>query len=611
MNTKIKAVADVECYRDFFLLKTRDLDTGHIADFAMWPGQPLDRDAMAIYLARRTIYTFNGNNYDLPIITYALWGADNQQLKDAGDRIIQQGLKPWQFYDAHRIQKLDWIDHVDVMEVAAGVRIGLKMYMGRMHSEKIQDLPIDPSASISPAERFQLSVYCGNDLQGTAEMVEGLRERLELREALSSQYGVDLRSKSDAQIAEAVIKAKLGFKPRQRYIPHGYTFRYEPPAYIRFATPELQALLEEIRAAEFVVSDKEEAFALGIEEVNRTGVQIPPQLADKEIRIGKATYRLGIGGLHSQESSVSYWTNETHRIVDVDVASYYPSLILNMGMYPEQLGESFLSIYSEVRDTRLLAKAEGRKTEADGLKIVLNGTFGKLFSKWSCLYAPEFGIRTTLSGQLSLLMLIELMESSGIQVISANTDGIVLLVPHERSWLAKANVEWWERATGLTMEESLYRSIHQRDVNNYVAITMSGKAKRKGVFAKAGLNENKHPDKTICAEAVVRYLLDGVRVEDTINQCRDIREFIVVRNVTGGGVTYPEGAYLGKAVRWYYGKGREGYIAYAKNGNKVAGSDGAIPLMQLQPEFPFDVDHQHYIEVCHDMLESLGVRYDA
>ena len=361
MNTKIRAVADVECYRDFFLLKTRDLDTGYIADFAMWPGQPLDRGSLAVHLAARTIYTFNGNNYDLPIITYALWGADNQQLKDAGDRIIVQGLKPWEFYDAHRIQRIDWIDHVDVMEVAAGVRIGLKMYMGRMHSRKMQDLPIDPSASISPEQRFQLSVYCGNDLQGTAEMVAGLRERLELREALSAQYGVDLRSKSDAQIAEAVIKAKLGFKPRQRYIQHGYTFKYEPPAYIRFSTPELQQLLREVCEADFVVSDKEEAIALGIEQVTRTGVQIPPQLADKEIRIGNATYRLGIGGLHSQESSVSYWTDETHIIVDVDVASYYPSLILNMGMYPEQLGAAFIDIYREVYASRLAAKSRAQE----------------------------------------------------------------------------------------------------------------------------------------------------------------------------------------------------------------------------------------------------------
>lgn len=271
--------------------------------------------------------------------------------------------------------------------------------------------------------------------------------------------------------------------------------------------------------------------------------------------------------------------------------------------------QSAIELKAEIAE--LERQQKEAQVEADGKKLTLNGTFGKLFSKYSCLYAPEFGIRTTLSGQLSLLMLIELMESSGIRVISANTDGIVLLVPREREWLAKANVQWWEAQTNLVMEESLYRSIHQRDVNNYIAITMSGKAKRKGVFAKAGLNENKHPDKTICAEAVVRYLLDGVRVEETIRECRDIREFIVVRNVSGGGCTYPEGEYLGKAVRWYYGKGRTGHIAYAKNGNKVAGSDGAVPLMQLPDGLPLDVDYQHYIEVCHDMLESLGVRYDA
>src|SRR5690606_36540076 len=146
------------------------------------------------------------------------------------------------------------------------------------------------------------------------------------------------------------------------------------------------------------------------------------------------------------------------------------------------------------------------KTESDGLKIVLNGTFGKLFSKWSVRYAPGLGIRVTITAPLALLMLVEMMECSGTPVISANTYGIVLRIPAGMDAIADQVVKWWENRTGLEMEETLYRSLHQRDVNNYVAITMDGKVKRKGVFNQGGVLSGpagKGPDKDICGDAVV------------------------------------------------------------------------------------------------------------
>ena len=135
--------------------------------------------------------------------------------------------------------------------------------------------------------------------------------------------------------------------------------------------------------------------------------------------------------------------------------------------------------------SELKVEADELKTESDGLKIVLNGTFGKLFSKWSILFAPELGIRTTITGQLALLMLIEMMECSGIRVVSANTDGIVLLIPEGMDGIKAQVVQWWEKRTGMEMESTLYRSLHSRDVNNYVAITTDGKASEGALEIKA------------------------------------------------------------------------------------------------------------------------------
>jgi hypothetical protein len=641
---------DIENLFDFFQIKMRD-EHARIHNFAMYPGvDRLDLPTLCDILARVTIYTFNGINYDLPILTLALYGATQPQLKEANDLIIERGMKWWEFYRHYNITTPPFIDHVDIMDVAPGVAISLKMYMGRCHAPKMQDIPVAFDKPLSAIERFNTSMYCDNDLEGTHILRTQLKDRLALREAISAQYNIDVRSKSDAQIAEAVIKAQLAFDPAKRYIQHGYTFAYDPPAYIRYATKPLQDLLEIARNARFVVSDREEAIAIGVAgaaatfvlDVDgntmlyeapkiRTGVQIPKELKGLNIRVGQAIYRIGIGGLHSQESSVNYHTQPgVQTLVDVDVKSYYPSLILGMGMYPEQIGPAFTAIYQKVYDRRLQAKDDAAKltdlgfvadaleaqTESDGLKIVLNGTFGKLFSKYSVLYAPEFGIRTTLTGQLALLMLIEMMEMSGIRVVSANTDGIVLLIPTGLEWVARSNVQWWERTTGLGMEETHYSAIYMRDVNNYIAITDKGKVKRKGVFNQGGLlsgPQGKHPDKDICADAVVAFLKDGVPSEHTLTSCTDIRKFVQIRNVKGGAIDLPadvainDGKYLGKAVRFYH-SGRPGYIGYKGTGDKVAGSSGATPLMELPNYLPADINYQYYIKVAMDMLTDLGVR---
>jgi len=630
---------DLECYPTYFLAKFYDERTGKFHSYGMWDGQLLDIPRIVDVLARVTIVTFNGVNYDVPMLALALYGATCAQLKEANDDIIVRQMKPWQFCEKWGIQIPDYIDHIDVMEVAPGVRIGLKMYMGRMHAPTLQDLPYDPDMRIDAGQRFVIADYCGNDLIGTNLLRHEVADRIALRVAIGQRYNIDVRSKSDAQIAEAVIKAQLDFKPSYRYIEDGYQFNYTPPDYIQYVTPQMRNFLDVVRKAPFVVRDKEEAVAMGYYDPDdpdapkiRTGVRIPDALYNRDIIIGQTKYRLGIGGLHSQEKCVNYSTSETHILKDIDVKSYYPSLILTMGMVPDQLGPAFSNIYGTIYKRRLEAKSDAgtlrhlgfdidaaeAQTESDGLKIVLNGTFGKLFSKWSVLYAPELGIRTTITGQLALLMLIEMMECSGIQVISANTDGIVLRVPVELDDIARQIVQWWEKRTGLEMEETLYRSVYSRDVNNYIAITTDGKAKRKGVFNQGGIlsgPQGKGPNMDICADAVVAYLKDGTPIENTIRECQDIRKFIVLRGVKGGGYYLPMGTitlpeereYLGKAVRWYYSlSARQAYIAY-NNGNKVATSQGCRPCMKLPDALPADIDYLHYVNTAVEMLADVGI----
>ncbi|WP_230684282.1 hypothetical protein, partial [Streptococcus pneumoniae] len=80
---------------------------------------------------------------------------------------------------------------------------------GRLHSRKMQELPIDPDDNIGEMERQALLSYLPNDPDCTIDLWRDLKAQLELRTIMSAEYGVDLRSKSDAQIAEAVIKHEI------------------------------------------------------------------------------------------------------------------------------------------------------------------------------------------------------------------------------------------------------------------------------------------------------------------------------------------------------------------------------------------------------------------
>jgi len=580
-------MCDIECYVDYFLVKFMAED-GSTVDYESFDEHPLDIVGIRDLIKNYRIVTFNGNKYDIPMLSYALAGATNEQLKQASDAIIQQNLQPWQFSDYVGVPIVE-LDHIDLFEVAPGIG-SLKMYGGKMHSRKLQDLPYDPSASISWAERITLREYCGNDLQTTLDLWNTFPAQIHLRETMSEEYGVDLRSKSDAQIAEAVMKSLLPFKVERPYVAPGTTFYYRPPSWLQFVDLDLSV----IARSPFTVTD--------------TGsVEMTKELEKTIIRIGGSAYKMGIGGLHSMESGITHVADDNYTLTDHDVASYYPSLILETGIYPQQIGEQFKHIYRSWYDRRLAAKHAGDKKTANSLKTLLNGTFGKLGSKWSIFYAPSEMIQVTITGQLALLMLIEMLELSGISVVSANTDGIVLRTPRHLEWLRSEVIAWWESATGFVTEQTDYRFTAARDVNSYVAVGTDGTVKTKGAYAPPEPGPSGWPNPTgqVCADAVVTYLTDGVAIEQTVQNCTDIRQFVHIRQVKGGGTW--QGNYLGKAVRWYYSTGDTAPILYVKNGNKVAKTDGCRPMMELVDTIPEDIDYDWYIAEARGMLADLGV----
>jgi hypothetical protein len=652
---KVTVTLDIETYKNYFLVMFKRVDTKVVRYYELYDGQELNVKAIRQILQNYRVVSFNGNNYDIPMLIYALRGASNTELKAASDWIILGDNRAWQFYDHYNLTAPDWIDHIDLIEVAPGDG-SLKLYGGRLHSKRLQDLPISPDAFIGPLDRQRLIDYCENDHDTTADLFNHLAPQIELRTTMSAVYGTDLRSKSDAQIAEAVIRKRmteiLGRRVEKPVIPPGTTFRYKPPAFLKFKTEALRTKLAEIEQAAFVI------------DTNGSPIE-PPALSGAVIRIASGAYRMGIGGLHSSETCIAHYADDDTVLMDVDVASFYPYIILNCGLFPKHLTDAFLKVYRDIVDTRIAAKKRGDDIVASSLKITINGSFGKLGSKYSSLYAPDLMIQVTVTGQLSLLMLIEAFEIHGISVVSANTDGIVLKFKHADMEKVRTIYKAWESKTGFTMEETQYRAIFSRDVNNYIAVKAKG-VKGKGDYADVSIAKN--PSNAICVDAVKAFIADGVPIAETIVRCRDIRKFLTVQRVTGGAVKItrtsyddslkpsqmralllangwlqlapgplssakfdyiPDGCgydvetayrmhcgedefdYLGKVVRFYIGNGVKGPLhRMLKNNkgnrNKVSSSEGAVPLMELPETFPPDVAYDYYIAEAFKILKDIG-----
>lgn len=593
-------ICDIESYPNYFLIC---FYFPHLEAGVYFEGTNFNRKKLRWVLQNLTIVTFNGKSYDNPIMLYALLteGVTESDLFNMTTRLIVGGLRSYELYNAIGIMHIEAVgmSDVDIIELVP-LRPSLKLVAGRVHAPYMQDLPYAVGKHLEPHEMVEVLKYCWNDCINTQHARIQLKKALKLRTEMGKLYGVDLRSKSDAQIAEVVISRELmwrhGIVAKVPKVPVGHQFKYKIPDYIKYEHAEMNEALEIVRATTFTVGEDKK-------------VQMPKELKKLSVTLNGSKYRMGNGGLHSSEQRVTHEEDDEYMLVDRDVASYYPAIIINSRLYPEHLGPSFLDIYKGIVDKRLVAKAAGDKSTADSLKITINGSFGKLGSPYSFLYSPELMIQTTLTGQLALLMLIDMLESAGFDCVSANTDGVVTKIKKDRKDEFDRIVGDWERRTNFVTEETRYSKLCSRDVNNYIAIKPDGTYKTKGCYSASisgeGEDESftlgKNPTGQIINEAVCEYLVNGTSLEHTITTCTDIRRFLYVRRVKGGCVDH-EQTKLGKVVRWYFGLGAFFPLYDATSGNKVAGSDGSIPHMDLSGDFPKDIDYNSYLREAKRIL---------
>lgn len=589
-------ILDVECYPNYYCVGGKHVKSGKYfrLDYNFDPFM-----LSWILNSYRTI-GFNSITYDLVMLWASYINRDPLFLKEVSNALISYGKRKEEVEKefGFKCYKLQERQHIDLFNVCP-LKGSLKLYGARLHSKRIQDLPFP---DYEPLNDWQIPVvqeYNCNDLDVTEQIFKFCKERLELRTAISIEYNLDLMSKSDAQMAEAVIAQEVS-KLNGRYVKRpeidiGFKFKYRCPHYIQFATPIMQTALDKIKKIDFVI--------------DHDGRIANPKELEQPLQIGNNFYSIGIGGLHSKSKCVSYEAKNGFKIKSIDVRSYYPNAIINLELTPMAMGPNFLVVYKGFKLSREDAKRLKQFTKDKGLKIFLNGVSGKWSDPWSKIYSPWNTVHMNLTGQFLILMLAEILTCQGMEIISANTDGLEVYYKDEDEEKLKYWVKYWEDMTGFVLEDENYTKYYARDVNAYFAVKEDGSVKVKGPYSEVGSQSgtqlDNNPVMLICSDAIKAFLSKQTSIEQTILECRDITRFVVVRNVKGGA--HKDGNYLGKVVRWAYYKKVYGTINYVLTNNKVPDTEGAYPLQDLPEEFPEDkLDYQYYIGKAKEILYDIG-----
>lgn len=515
-------VYDIETFRNVFTCVLYHPPSGH-----RWIYEVSDRvDQSAafvdlIYSLRAGGYRmvgFNNLGFDYPVIHH-LCKLGNFKAVDAYNKAQQiiesQGGFEHMIWESDRlVPQLDLykIHHFDNRARSTS----LKALEFAMRSKFVQELPFSPHEPLAPDQIPLLIEYNAHDVAETAKFYELSHEMIEFRTQLTEQYGKDFTNHNDTKIGKDYFIMELeraapgicyqNRQPRQTHrasIPLGdVIFQY-----VTFGNPEFARVLDYLK------------------QTRITDTKSAPEMKDLHAEVGGLTFHFGTGGIHASMSDATIRETETHEIIDVDVTSYYPSLAIKNRVFPQHLSELFCEIYSDLFERRK-QHAKGSAVNAM-LKLALNGVYGDSNNIYSPFYDPQYTMTITINGQLLLCMLAEwLMTVYGLSIIQCNTDGVTVLSPRARRTEVEQVLRNWENLTRLTLESVNYRAMFIRDVNNYVAQSVDGKAKRKGAY-EYKLAWHQDPSALIVPKAAEAVMLQGVNLREYIYAHADAFDFMM------------------------------------------------------------------------------------
>lgn len=453
---------------------------------------------------------YNNKHYDTPIFKGILCGYDPKEISD---KLIVEGKKPYELYREYDFRSIKQFYVYDVMvkKVPPESLKLLEAFMGNDIEETEVDFNLD--RPLTKEEVFKSIKYCIHDVEQTIEVfryrIDDFNAQISLIETFNFPF--EYVNKTKGQITACVTDCEK----QEHDDEFDVTF-----------VPCIQ--LEKYKYVQdwFVQACKNKDYSASLET---TVAGIP--------------HTFGWGGVHGAADK-PYHTKG--KIAHADVTSFYPSEMIEYDFFTRNAKhpEKFKGVY----DMRVALKKAGKKKEQAPLKIVLNSQYGIMKDKNSDAYDPVQANNICINGQLLLLDLIEHLEKGlgdKFELIQSNTDGIIIKIAEDERTEKIFNhihAEWCNR-TGMGMGVDWITEYHAKDVNNYVFRFENGSLERKGKYVK----ENNPLDNNlpILNEALVKYIAEGIPVEDTINNCNDMIMFQSVYRLSGSfGAAWHNGEYL-------------------------------------------------------------------
>ena len=500
--------------------------------------------------------SFNGLNFDSQITEFLikegsdLVGLDPERIAyalylQAQDVIARGNNEEFPKYSERELS----VRQIDVYKLNhwdnAAKRSSLKWIQYSMDWYNIQEMPIHHSTMIYTQEEVDtITTYCINDVKSTKAILLLSKEQIALRKTLTNEYNINLYSASEPRISKELflhfLSQKTGIKKydlkqlrtnRAQIIVGDIILPY-----IKFKRKEFNNIFEKFKS---LVIDTKETKGGFKYSVTHKGV--------------KTDY--GLGGLHGATKSGIYEAKDGMIIMTSDVTSFYPNLAIRNKWSPAHIPQKeFCEQYEWFFEERKKIPKKDPKNYV--YKIILNSTYGLSNDENSFLYDPEFTMRITINGQLSLTMLYEMLSDGipGSIPLMQNTDGLEMMIPASYKDKYLEICGKWEELTMLQLEHDQYQKIVLADVNNYIAVhkakevtkeefetlkkkvphhvfkEIEGKylystVKCKGRFEFNDLALHKNKSFLIIPKAIYHYFVHDVLPEKTLMANRNILDY--------------------------------------------------------------------------------------
>ena len=612
----MKVVYDIETLSNFF--SYTDIDEKDNVNVFVVCGWRNDIVELFGHLSNKLVQIgYNNLAFDSIVLAYMIENK-SQFIKKTGDQaaksiysFVQNLIRDRETAQNHNLRpKHKQIDLFKINHFDNKARsTSLKALQCHIYWENVQDMPFSHDAVIEESQTDDILGYNLNDVLSTRAFYNLCHEKIKIRDTFSKIYGKDFTNKSDVTIGEEIflhyIKKESGLTKKmlqERTVKHDAVKLWECVLpYIKYNGPQFSNMLLDVKKT----------------------LVTPYRKFKQSVRYKDFIYEFGVGGIHGCVPSGIYEAGDG-LIIDYDVKSYYPNLSIQNEFHQGHIEKDvFCKVYSDIFDERVQKQKEGKDAEQAGLKLSLNGIFGKSGEETSAFFDRYFFYRITLNGQLSLAMLAEAFVDfvPELKILQINTDGLTVWIPKNQEIKCEQIIEKFMQKTKLIMEKVYYNKMVIRDVNNYLGEYVDKKLKKKGIFETS---KEFHKDNSFLAvpKALVEYFLNGTPVEETLKANTNIYDFCGRYKANSGWhaeyhTTKKKGEDIVLATT-NYGKILRFYPTTDKGGTAIKkNKEGKIiNLLSGWPTKPFNkyeekniedykIDYDYFIVECNKIIDEI------